>query len=689
MIDSDDAEFHDRSISCRRKSRQLCAKPALKDNCRLGLLQGIRFYAGYRPGLEVSFLLMTFRVSLIALLLLSACAQQSPKTALPTPTPVSDPEPAATAPTTPEIEASLLDKAQLSYPLLLAQIAADRGDYEVAASNFLFIARELNDVGLYRRAGASALLAKRFDLLERATDAWLQRQPNNFQALSWQLLAAGQRGKPVRPLFQHWLAHPDLTDDQLRPLTLELWRQLPQPALAELAGSDSTARGQLFAAYLSGFDGQLDATRQQLQKLLAQQPDYWPARQLLIELAIKTGDFETANAELDPLQPAADDWNRREQLAELWRQIDEFDRARQLLEQGLTSKPDWHSGRFLYALVLWSSEHPTDALVQLDKLIAASWQPERVYFIRAAVRLQQRQLLDAQQDAAKLNLPPLLQQWQLLHAQQLATSAPAQARAEFDRLYQRWPEQRWRWLAIETDLWVKQAQPDWLQQRLELLQQQDASAPAVRVGQIRLALLRQQPERASQQLQTWLGVLNASQQTELLANAWPLFATSRMPQAVLPMMDKLLLSRPDDQDLRYSRALAAAAFQDWDRALAEFDRLLQQAPQHSDYLNAKGYTLLEAGRDRTQAGQLIEQAARQAPTNAAVLDSLGWFYHLQGEHQQARQWLTRAWRLDKNIEIGQHLLVVLRALNDQAAAERLQLQLQHPDRTNLIKDNLQ
>ena len=54
---------------------------------------------------------------------------------------------------------------------------------------------------------------------------------------------------------------------------------------------------------------------------------------------------------------------------------------------------------------------------------------------------------------------------------------------------------------------------------------------------------------------------------------------------------------------------------------------------------------LENNLSIDRAGQLIKKANVLSPDTAAYLDSLGWFYLVQGDFEKAEQELERAWEL--------------------------------------------
>ena len=65
---------------------------------------------------------------------------------------------------------------------------------------------------------------------------------------------------------------------------------------------------------------------------------------------------------------------------------------------------------------------------------------------------------------------------------------------------------------------------------------------------------------------------------------------------------------------------------------------------------------------------LIDKAYQLAPSNPAVIDSLGWAHYLQGDLQQAQDLLSDAWQRLQDAEIGAHYGEVLWQQDDQTTA---------------------
>ena len=140
------------------------------------------------------------------------------------------------------------------------------------------------------------------------------------------------------------------------------------------------------------------------------------------------------------------------------------------------------------------------------------------------------------------------------------------------------------------------------------------------------------------------------------------------------LLDSELAQHPDDERLRYQRAMRAVADGDIAAMEADLRYLLDSDPDNAQALNALGYTLADANLEGRldEAQRLIERAHALAPGNPAILDSMGWIYYRQGDPAKALPWLERAWAAMPDPEVAAHLIEVLWALDRTAQArERL------------------
>ena len=149
-----------------------------------------------------------------------------------------------------------------------------------------------------------------------------------------------------------------------------------------------------------------------------------------------------------------------------------------------------------------------------------------------------------------------------------------------------------------------------------------------------------------------------------------------LPQA-MTVADLGLRMFSDDIDLLYSRAMLHGEMDDIVALERDLNKILQQQPNNPDALNALGYTWADNDINLDLAYEYIMQANALKPNDQAILDSVGWVYYKKGNLDKAEQYLRMAIENNsRDTESYQHLIIVLEALGNEAAADEVRKQAQ-------------
>jgi tetratricopeptide (TPR) repeat protein len=124
----------------------------------------------------------------------------------------------------------------------------------------------------------------------------------------------------------------------------------------------------------------------------------------------------------------------------------------------------------------------------------------------------------------------------------------------------------------------------------------------------------------------------------------------------------------DNFDLLYARALNAADLGRVDILEQDLKRILEQQPDHADALNALGYTLADKTDRLDEAKGYVQKALALKPDSPAILDSMGWVEYRLGNLQAALNYLQRAFNINPDAEIASHLGEVLWKMNNKTKA---------------------
>ena len=120
----------------------------------------------------------------------------------------------------------------------------------------------------------------------------------------------------------------------------------------------------------------------------------------------------------------------------------------------------------------------------------------------------------------------------------------------------------------------------------------------------------------------------------------------------------------------FGRAVANERLGDWDPAEADLKRALRLSDGHPSVANYLGYYWVDQGVHLEEGTELLEEALRQAPENAYILDSVGWARYRAGEYEEALDYLERALRIEPGVaEVYDHFGDVLWQLGRPVEAE--------------------
>lgn len=132
-----------------------------------------------------------------------------------------------------------------------------------------------------------------------------------------------------------------------------------------------------------------------------------------------------------------------------------------------------------------------------------------------------------------------------------------------------------------------------------------------------------------------------------------------------------LLEFPRHPDLLYARALTAEHIDRVDLLESDLLIILQSDPDHTNALNALGYTLADRGLRIDEAQKYVERAYELKPNDPAVIDSMGWIHFRKGNYAEAENYLRKALDLMDDAEIIGHLGELLWAQGNYEEARNL------------------
>jgi tetratricopeptide (TPR) repeat protein len=139
----------------------------------------------------------------------------------------------------------------------------------------------------------------------------------------------------------------------------------------------------------------------------------------------------------------------------------------------------------------------------------------------------------------------------------------------------------------------------------------------------------------------------------------------------MQVLSEALEEFPGNTDLLYARALTAEKVDRPDIVERDLLDVLDREPDNAHALNALGYYLADHTDRLQEAEDYITRALELLPNDPAVIDSMGWLQYRLGNHEQALEYLKRAYEKLEDAEIAAHLGEVLWVTGDREAASNV------------------
>lgn len=491
------------------------------------------------------------------------------------------------------------DEAVLA--LLLADMAAQHGDYAQAAAKYTAVAEQARDAEIARRAVQAALYGQDVPAAIAAAQAWQRIEPQSVDAAQLLTGLELQRGnaEAARTHLRSLLALKNFSSRQDYLNLVRLLNQNVPPetllgvldALLESRPDDPEA---LFAYSLAATGlGQAQRADKPSARLLELQPGVDEALLLRAQILLQTDRSQAA----------------RELLRGFLKTHPRHVQARLTLARVLLEDKDYAGARDAFDIVL--KQDPANGDARLAAALLAGQLGDR-----RTARAQLLKLAGDEKRADQANF----------YLGKLAEDAgnPLQAIDRYARV-----------TAGEHYL-------DALLRRANLLAQQgDLDA-----GVALLAAAASESDDNRTRL--------------LLAQSDLLLQGNRALQAEA-LINEALAQDPDSMDLLFARSMVLDKLNRTAEMEQDLRRILEIDPKNANALNAWGYTLADRGERLDEAYTLINRALEQSPDNPYILDSLGWVLFRKGDLVGAESYLRRALSLLPDAEVYAHLAEVLHA----------------------------
>lgn len=493
------------------------------------------------------------------------------------------------------------------YKLLVAEIAGQRGQVELALDYYLDLARSVPDVRIAERATGIAVFAKRNAEAREAAELWVKRAPTDLdarQVLAALLIRSGEVDEALHHLELVMSASKQGTGQGLKMIASFLGNEGDKQAALEvmrrLVAAHQDDPDALFAyALLAVKTDQLPAARQAMEQILSRGAPTTPMAMAYVGIRQKQGDTEGALS---------------------W------------LEGQIEKDPQDFDLRTAYARLLADQRRFEDAKAEFE--ILAKMQPDNaeVRFALGILHLQTQSLESAERHFRRL-----------VSGEEYADEAGyylgqlAETRKDYDQALQ------WYSSVGEGDNHFD-AQ---LSMALTMMKQKRFPAARAKLHDITPA--------------------TPDQKTRLTRVEGELLSQEGKYREAMGVYDRAL-EGGFNSDLLYSRAMLAEKMGRLDLLERDLKHILEREPDNSQALNALGYSLADRTTRYPEAYALIKRAYELSPNDYYVLDSLGWVLYRMGRLDEAEAYLRRALKLRNDPEVAAHLGEVLWFRGDRKGA---------------------
>jgi tetratricopeptide (TPR) repeat protein len=509
----------------------------------------------------------------------------------------------------------LMHKQEAMFRLLVAEIAGQRGHLDTSIAYLMSTFEHIEDSEIADHATQVAIYAQDYEAAYVAAKRWVELAPQDQEANRAMAFLALNQGR---------------TEEA----AVHLRRVLAQYA-------EDTQQGFLVVAGLLGreIQGQSKArpALQLMRELVAENSQDPYAHYAYGNLASIFGEWETARDALQTSLSLRPDHAPALILhARVLRELGEAESAIAELSAAVRNYPANNHLRLAYARMLLNANRYSEARVQYELLLEGMPNDADLIYTLALLNLDMDEL-----DRAHSYFQRLLQSGNRTAEASYYLGRIAETRRQPENAMQHYSRVGHGEYRLDAQIRIG-----------HLLGGQDRLDEAS--GHFRS--LRGQSAAASTRIRLYL------------EEAMLLDGKERNDDAI-GLLSKALEEFPDNTDLLYARGLAYEKIGRVDLLERDMLSILAREPANADALNSLGYTLANRTNRYQEAYDLIQQAIKLKPDNAAIVDSMGWVLYRMGRHQEALKFLKRALSLQFDTEIAAHLSEVLWVAGDRQGAE--------------------
>lgn len=502
--------------------------------------------------------------------------------------------------------------ADASYNLMVAEIALNQGNTEVAIKHYLEVAMAQDNPEIAERAVRVAVYGQDLEAALLAAQRWIELDPNRVEAR--QVIAAIYiRQGRIQEAFTY-------IDDLIQTSALEDAELFP-PLLGILA-REKNADTVLAVTLLLAQKHSDRAYAQYLHGMLSAQNGRAEEALEYLDRSLELDEIEGVHA------------TRAKILLSLGRSGE----AVVSLHKAVEKNPDDQALRLTYARLLVDIKDYEKAWVEFEKLHRASPDDAELLYTLGLLSLESQRLDDAEK-----YMKMLVELKQREGEAQYYLGRIYENRKQYDE-------------AI-----------DWYGQVHVGEYKFDA--------RLRIADMLGLSGRTDEAIEHLDAILKGSQSDGSLVRTYlakgELLRAARRYEQAMEVFNTALEIVPGNSDLLYSRALVAEKLGRIDMLEADIKSILKTEPDNAHALNALGFTLADQTERYAEAYAYLKRAIEINPDDPAIIDSWGWIHYRMGDYDKAITLLRTALSRFDDAEIASHLGEVLWVSGNQEEARAI------------------
>ena len=497
------------------------------------------------------------------------------------------------------------------YILLTAELAGQRGQYDIALEGYLLAAKKTKNPKFSERAVMIAMYVKDNSKTNEALSLWLTQDSKNQSARKIATLMALRSGDKALALT-HLNALLDFDQATFEGVLLEITTVLEKEEKQALV-SDA-----------------LDA-------MLIQHPNLAEIYFIQALLAIQNKDRDLAEAKIKQALKYRPDWDKALLCqAQIAIYAGDLSEASALLKKALVKYPNNLKMSKILAQVFIKDEHYKEALDLYRKIISNNPLDVESQFAEGLIYLQLNQEGEAEGIFRKLE-----------------------------------GQTEWKYQADFYLGKIKEKQGSY-KKALEFYDKVSDGAFVFDASLSAISLL--QRDKQFNEANERLSALQSKfpkQIVRLTLIQAELFSQQKNYEKSFEILSKALAENPNQKEYLYARALIAEHLSKLDVVEGDLNKILAIEPNNVETLNALGYSLLNNPSRYVDAEKFLKKALSLSPNEAVIIDSYGWLQFKLGNFSGALNYLQQAYDKQKEPEIAAHLAEVMWVSGKKDEAEKL------------------